>query len=229
MMPIGFRVYTFVPRPDPALVQRFASLHTADISDVMRMAGTMDAGIRPAYQPMKKVVGPAVTVSIPGGSFNMLKIGIQQTRPGDVLVVNACGNCNIGLAGGNVCRGMLRRGLAGLIIDGTIRDVSEIRADGFSVYARGTATPDVQTTDAGEVNVPIACGQVVVNPGDIIVADEDGIVVVPPDAAEEVLAGVAELEARHAALQEVLLRGEVTNIANIERNLRERGCEFIDS
>jgi regulator of RNase E activity RraA len=228
-MPIGFRVYTSVPRPDPALVQRFAGLHTADISDVMRMAGTMDAGIHPVYQPMNKIVGPAVTVSLPGGSFSMLKMGIQQTRPGDVLVVNVYGNPRIPIVGGNVCRGMLKRGLAGLIVDGVVRDVSEIRADGFSVYARGTATPDVQTRDAGEVNVPIACGQVVVNPGDIIVADEDGIVVVPPDAAEEILAGTAELEARHAAFQEVLLRGEVTNIANIERKLREQGCEFIDS
>jgi regulator of RNase E activity RraA len=194
----------------------------------MNMAGTMDPRIYPVYQPMKKVVGPAVTVSIPSGSFSMIKAGMQQTRAGDVLVINAYGNLNLGLVGGNVCRGLVSRGLAGLIVDGAVRDVSEIRKDGLPVYARGTATPGTGVmSDPGEVNVPIACGQVVVNPGDIIVADEDGIVVVPPAAAEEVLAGVADLEAKHAAVQDALLRGEVTNIDNIERMLREQGCEFV--
>ena len=107
---------------------------------------------------------------------------------------------------------------------------AEFSNDGFPVYARGTATPGTGVMeDPGEVNVPIACGQVVINPGDILVADEDGIVVVPPAAAKEILAGVAELEAKHSAVQDVLLRGEVTNIANIERKLREQGCEFIEN
>src|SRR6185503_20523982 len=80
----------------------------------------------------------------------------------------------------------------------------------------------------GEVNVPIACGGVVVNPGDIVVADEDGIVVVRPSEAEEVLTETAKLEASHEAVQPILLRGEVTNIAKIERALREQGCTFVD-
>src|SRR5438105_4706797 len=103
-MPIGFRVFASVPRPDPALIKRFAALNTADISDVMRMAGTMDPAIHPVYLPIKKVVGPAVTVSIPSGAFNIIKAGMQQTRAGDVLVINAYGIMNLGLIGGNMCR-----------------------------------------------------------------------------------------------------------------------------
>lgn len=226
-MSIGYRILASGPRPDSALVQRFASLNTADISDVMHMAGTMDPLIHPVYLPMKKIVGPAVTVSVPSGAFDMIKMGMQQTQAGDVLVINAYGIMNLGLVGGNMCRGLAHRGLAGLIVDGSIRDVAEMRADDFPVFARGVAIPSGVLEDAGEINVPIACGQVVVNPGDIIVADEGGIVVVPPAAAEEILEGVAKLEAKHAAIQDILKRGEVTNIVNIERTLREQGCEFV--
>ncbi len=227
-MPVGFRIYASIPRPDPALVQRFAPLHTADISDVMSMAGTMDARIVPAYRPMGKVVGPAVTVSVPTGAYNIVKAAMQRTRPGDVLVINAYGNLNTALVGGNVCRALLKRGVAGLIVDGAIRDVSEIREDGLPVFTRGVTPVAGVPDDRGEVNVPIACGQVVVNPGDIIVADEDGIVVVPPSAAEEILAGVAAAEARHAAIQESLLKGEIGSAIDTEHKLREQGCEFID-
>lgn len=227
-MPIGFRVYTRITRPDPELVQRFVPLHSADLSDAMNRSRTMDKGIKPIYLPIKKIVGPAVTVSVPTGAFYVVKEAMQQTRPGDVLVINAYGNLYGALLGGNVCRGLKARGLAGLIMDGSIRDVSEIREDGLPLHARGITTAMGPIEGPGEVNVPIACGQVVVNPGDIVVADEDGIVVVPPDDAEEVLAETAKLEASHAAVQEILLRGEITNIANIEAKLRQSGCEWKD-
>ena len=225
-MTVGFRVNTSVTRPDAKLLQRFAAPHSADLCDVMNKAGAVDCAIRAVYAPMKKVVGPAVTVSAPTGALNIVKEAMQQTRPGDVLVVNARGNPTYALVGGNVCRGLAKRGLAALIIDGAVRDVSEIQEDGLAVYARGLATLSGPLDGPGEVNVPVACGHVVVNPGDIIVADADGVVVIPPADAEAVLAAVAALEASHAALQPVLLRGEVTNIAAIEQKLRDQGCEF---
>jgi regulator of RNase E activity RraA len=228
-MPVGFRVFRRSSRPDAALLQRFALLHTADLSDAMNRSGTMDRGIQPVFTPIKRVVGPAVTVSAPTGAFNLVKIGMEQTRSGDVLVINARGAVNGALVGGNVCRGLVHRGLAGLLADGAVRDASEIREDGLSTFARGVTTVMGPIDGPGEVNVPIACGGVVVNPGDIIVADEDGIVVIRPSEAEEVLAETARLEASHDAVQPTLLRGEVTNIAKIERALREQGCTFIDA
>jgi 4-hydroxy-4-methyl-2-oxoglutarate aldolase len=227
-MPVGFRVFRRSSRPDAALLQRFAELHTADLSDAMNRSGTMDRGIQPVFTPIRRVVGPAVTVSAPTGAFNMVKIGMEQTQAGDVLVINARGVLNGALVGGNVCRGLVHRGLAGLVADGAVRDASEIREDGLSTFARCVTTVMGPIDGPGEVNVPIACGGTVVNPGDIIVADEDGIVIVRPSEAEEVLAETARLEISHAAVQPLLLRGEVTNIAKIERALRVQGCTFVD-
>ena len=228
-MPVGFRVYRGCARPDPSLIARFAAFHSADLSDAMNRAGTMDRGILPVFTPIPRIVGPAVTVSAPTGAFKIVKIGMEQTQRGDVLVVNARGVVNGALIGGNVARGLLHRGLAAFISDGAVRDGSEIREDGLPTFARGVTTVMGPIDGPGEVNVPIACGGVVVNPGDIIVADEDGIVAIHPDEAEEILKATAELVASHDAIQPVLLRGEVTNIANIEKSLREQGCAFIDA
>lgn len=226
-MSVGFRVYTQIARPDPEFVKRFTALFTPDISDVINRAGTMENAIHPMYTPIKRIAGPAVTVSVPTGAFNVIKLGMQQTRAGDVLVVNGRASLNGALFGSNVCRGLLHRGVAGLIVDGAVRDVSEIQEDGLPVFARGISAGMGPIEGPGEVNVPIACGGVVVNPGDFVIADADGIVVVRPDEAEYVLSAVADLQAKHAAVQPVLLRGEVTNIANIEQALRAQGCEFL--
>jgi regulator of RNase E activity RraA len=226
-MPAGFRVYTAIARPDSGLLERFASVHSADLCDAMNKAGAVSGAIRPMYAPMRKVVGSAVTISVPTGALNVIKEGMQQTRRGDVLVINGYCNTAYAFIGGNLCRGLLKRGLAGIIIDGAARDISEIAADGLPIYARGVATGSGPVDGPGEINVPIACGSVVVNPGDIIVADADGIMVVPPADAEEALRGVAKLKALHGPLQDILQRGEVTNIAAIERKLREQGCEFL--
>ena len=228
-MPVGFRVYRQCPRPDAAVIERFATIHSADLSDAMNRAGTMDRGILPIFSPMRRIVGPAVTVSAPTGAFKIVKIGMEQTQRGDVLVVNARGVVNGALIGGNVARGLAHRGLVGFVTDGAVRDVTEIRELDFPTFARGVTTMMGPIDGPGEVNVPVACGGVVVNPGDIVVADEDGVVVVLPTEAEEILKATADLVAGHEAIQPVLLRGEVTNIANIEKSLREQGCAFIDN
>lgn len=226
-MPVGFRIKTEIERPDAALVERFVNLSPPDISDVMRESNTMDRGIVPVYTPMRRVVGPAVTVSVPTGSMSVIKLGIKQTQPGDVLVVNCKGMKEVALVGANMLRGLFSRGAAGFIIDGAVRDPIAIREEEFAVFARHITTAGGPSgPEVGEVNVPIACGGVVVNPGDIVVADEDGIAVVPPAEAEEILEGVRKLEESHAAIQEVLLREGVTNIAAIEQRMREAGFEF---
>ncbi len=228
-MPVGFRVYTSVRRAATGSIERLTGLRAVDLSDSMNRAGTMDNGIYSITQPAKSIVGVAVTVSVPNGAFNVVKAGMQQTRRGDVLVINARGSLRGALIGGNVCRGLLHRGLAGVIADGAVRDAEERSGDGLPVYARGLSAMMGPVEGPGEVNVPIACGNVVVNPGDLVVADADGIVVIRPDDVEAIAAATERLLQRFVAVQEVLRRGEVTNIVNIERSLREQGCEFIDS
>jgi regulator of RNase E activity RraA len=227
-MPHGFEIYREIPRPDPALVERLRGIPSTDLGDVMYKRGAMDPGIAPLYRPMSPIVGPAVTVSVPDGAFEMVKVAMEMTRPGDVLVINARGNLGHALLGGNVSRGLKARGLAGVVVDGAVRDIEEIRTDGLPVFARGLSIIMVPIEGAGEVNVPIACGGVVVNPGDLICADEDGVIVVPPHVVEEVAEKAHRLHAGHMAVQEVLLRGEVTNIAAILDRAAQRGGTFID-
>ena len=211
-MPVGFEIYREIPRPPAELIEAFRGVPTADLVDVMHKRGSVDPAIRPIYRPMPNVVGPAVTISAPDSAFSIIKAGLGMTQAGDVVVVNARGSLDFALVGGNVCRGLKARGVAAFLADGSIRDVSEIREDGLPVFARGVALQMGPIPGAGEINVPIAFGGVVVNPGDIIVADEDGIAVIPPHRAEEVLAAAHALHEAHQAAQPALLRGEVTGI-----------------
>jgi regulator of RNase E activity RraA len=225
---IGFRMITQIRRPDADQLAVLEGLRSCDISDVLNRACTM-TGLRAAYPAVSSVIGPAVTVSIPIGGINMIKLGMEQTRPGDILVVSGQGDGTAAMWGGNLSRGLQARGVAALIIDGAIRDVSEIREAGFPVFSRGIATAvGPLETPAGEINVPIACGGVVVNPGDIVVADEDGIVVVPPAAAHEVATATRLLMEQHANAQPMLLRGEVTRIAEITDTFLTAGLAVVE-
>lgn len=226
-MALGYRVFTEVERPPAELVQKFSELATPDIADSMQRTGVVSSRIQPIYRPIPRVAGPAVTVSVPEGAFNMRKIAMEMARSGDVLVVAGRGNVHYAMLGGNIAKGLKHRGLAGAIIDGAIRDASEMEAVGFPVFARGFATNSGPKAGPGEVNIPVAVGDCVIFPGDIIVADGDGIVAVPPAHAEEILQSVEKLKESHARIQPVLERGEVTNIAAIRQELEDTGCEFI--
>jgi 4-hydroxy-4-methyl-2-oxoglutarate aldolase len=241
IMAFGYRVFTQINRPPAALVARFVEIITPDptdimekagspdLADVMQNAGVVEGAIRPIYQPMPRFAGPAVTVSVPTSSFIVSKIAMDVTEPGDVLVMAARGNTDYALLGGNICKGLKRRGLAGVIIDGAARDAEQIREVGLPLHARGLATGfNYGPKGQGEVNVPVAFGQCVIFPGDIIVADEQGIVVVPPVHAEEILRRVAELIRGHVRIQPILERGEVVNIGAIRKELEDTKCEFLD-
>jgi regulator of RNase E activity RraA len=226
---VGFRCVTNIRRPPQMLIEDLRGLRSCDISDVMKRAGTM-VGIKPVYTPIPAVLGPAVTVSVPAGGINIIKLGMQQTQPGDVLVVSARGATEFAMWGGNLTRGLKARQVRGFLIDGAIRDVSEMRIDQFPVFARGVATA-VGAVDApwGEVNVAIACGGVVVRPGDIIVADEDGAVVIPPEEAAAIAEATRRLMAQHESLQPTLLRGDVTYIDEITSRFEAAGLSVVDA
>ena len=226
-MSLGYRVFTEVERHPRQLVAQFAQLATPDLVDSMQKTGMVDGHIRPIYQPMPPFAGPAVTVSLPTGSFNVKKMALEMTQEGDVLVIAARGIAHQALLGGNIAKGLKYRGLAGLIVDGAVRDAAEMQAAGFPVHASGLAINSGPKTGPGEVNVPVAFGHCVIFPGDIIVADAEGIAIVPSAHAENVLLRVTKLKETHAGFQPVLERGEITNIAAIRKELEDSGCEFI--
>lgn len=241
-MPPGYRVFTQIERPSRELLDRFVEMITPDPQNVMEKAGTpdladamqnvgvVDGDIQPIYRPMSRFVGPAVTVSVPTSSYIVSKIALEMTQAGDVLVMAARGNIHHALLGGNICKGLKRRGLAGVIVDGAMRDAEQIQQADLPVHARGLAAGfNYGPKGQGEVNVPVAFGHCVIFPGDIIVADEEGIVVVPPVHAEEILHRVADLIERHARVQPILERGEIVSIAAIRKDLEDTGCEFINA
>ena len=165
----------------------YARYAPTSYADVVTRDRVMDHGLHPLWQPMPRIAGPAYPVACPAGDNLMLHIAIHRAPAGSVIVC-AAGDANWAMAGGNVCAYAQQRGIAGFVVDGVIRDIGETRANRFPVFGRGVIPiPGVRKT-AGLINVPVACGGVVVAPGDVVVADEEGIVVLPKAQAEALLA-----------------------------------------
>ena len=169
----------------------FAGLSPTTYADVLTRDRVMDPSIRPLWTPMPRLAGPAYPVACPAGDNLMLHVAIHRAPAGAVIVC-AAGDANWAMAGGNVCAYAQQRGIAGLVVDGLIRDLAETRERRFPVFARGVIPiPGVRKT-AGLIAVPVVCGGVTVAPGDVVVADEEGVVVLPRGRAEAILARATE-------------------------------------
>lgn len=182
----AFKVIQEVKRPDPALVEEFSKLASANISDAMANLNTMESGIKALF-PGATLCGPACTVVTRSGDFVSILLGLHAARRGDVLVIDNQGNPDLALWGEITATEAQLKGVAGLVADGLVRDTAGIRKLNFPVFARGTTPRVAGRNSLGKVNVPVQCGGVVVNPGDIILGDSDGVVVVPQQEALEVL------------------------------------------
>ena len=175
-----------IPRPAPETVKAFQGLATTAIADIVDLSCVMRYAVHPLWPDIPRIAGPAFTVRTAHHDNLMLHAAIYRAEPGDVIVVEA-GDDSMAVAGGNVCAIAQKRGVAGFIVDGVIRDIGESRANGFPLFARGRSPIPAAKEGPGEINHTIRCGGVVVNPGDIVVADDEGIVVIPLVRADEVL------------------------------------------
>ncbi|MCT9089021.1 RraA family protein [Streptomyces sp. ASQP_92] len=203
-------------------LNEFRTISPTTLADVLGRAQVMDIGIRPLWSPIPRVAGPAFTVRCPAGDNLMLHAAIHRAAPGSVVVVES-GDLDYALAGGNVCAVAQRRGVAAFVVDGVIRDLAEVRDAGFPVFGRGVLPIPGTKKAVTPLNEPVRCGGVLVHPGDIVVADEEGIVVAPHARREQVL-----LEARHKAAKEAdesLDAWEAAHRARIDKALREGGFE----
>ncbi|MGW2472915.1 RraA family protein [Streptomyces sp. NPDC001665] len=201
-------------------VTGFEDISPTTLADVVGRAQVMDARIRPLWAPVPRVAGPAFTVRCPPGDNLMLHAAIHRAAPGSVLVVEA-GDADCALAGGNVCAVAQRRGIAALVTDGVIRDLAEVRDMGFPVFAAGIVPFPGKKTAVTPLNEDVRCGGVVVGAGDVVVADEEGIVVTPASRAGEVLAAARAKAAKEAA--ETLDDWEAAHRARIDKILAEQG------
>ncbi|MFG2784815.1 RraA family protein [Streptomyces prunicolor] len=195
----------------------FQDVPTTTLADLLGHEQVMGFGIRSLWGPVPRLAGPAFTVRCPPGDNLMLHAAIYRAEPDSVLVVES-GDVEYALAGGNVCAVAQRRGIAGFVVDGVIRDVGEVRAAGFPVFGRGAVPIPGVKKAVLPLNERVRCGGVAVDAGDVVVADEDGVVVVPGARRAEVLAGALarlvqegdesldEWEAAHRARVEELLR-----------------------
>jgi 4-hydroxy-4-methyl-2-oxoglutarate aldolase len=198
----------------------FAELSPTTLADVLGRDQVMSLGIRPLWGPMPRVAGPAFTVRCPPGDNLMLHAAIYRAEPGSIVVVES-GDVGFALAGGNVCAVAHRRGIAAFVLDGVIRDLAEVRDLGFPVFARGVIPIPGTKAAALPLNIPIECGGVHVSAGDIVVADEEGIVVTPAGRAAEVLEAARAKAAGDAA--ETLDEWEAAHRARIGQLLDEAG------
>ncbi|MFF2809035.1 RraA family protein [Streptomyces sp. NPDC058000] len=179
-------------------------------------------GIRNMWSSMPRVAGPAFTVHCPPGDNLMLHAAVHRAAPGSVIVV-ASGDLDYALAGGNVCAVAQRRGVAAFVADGLIRDLAEVRAMGFPVFARGVIPFPGSKKAVRPLNVDVRCGGVDVSVGDVVVADEEGIVVVPRDRQEEVLGAARAKLAKEA--EESLDAWEEAHRTRIDTLLRDGGFD----
>ena len=159
---------------------------TTALADFLAREQVMDFGIRSLWTPVPRVAGPAFTVRCPPGDNLMLHAAIYRAEPGSVIVVES-GDLDHALAGGNVCAVAQRRGIAGFVLDGLIRDLGEVPEIAFPVFARGVIPKPGAKNQAIPLGEPVRCGGVFVRPADLVVADEDGVVVVPRDQEDEIL------------------------------------------
>lgn len=203
---IGFRVRTDLPRTDAELVAQLRTHATSNLADAMGRFHFMDFGIRP--RSGLSLCGVAVTVDARPADNLMVHKALEVAKPGDIVVVNTNGNTTSAVFGELMCRTAVGAQLGGIVVDGAIRDVDGITALRFPAFSRAVCAGGCDKDGPGEVNTPIACGNTVVMPGDVIVGDQDGVVVVPREEARDVVQLVAALVDR-----------EQTRIAEIDRGV----------
>ena len=221
----GFRYRRNTRGPAPELVHRFGAFGAADVSDMMNRLYTMNPAIKPVTPRELRLLGPACTVKVFPADNLMVHKSLDLANPGDVLVIDASSSMMTAVIGDLVSTKARHRGIAGVVVDGLVRDLDGILALGdFPVFARGTTPLGPLHRGPGEVNYPVSVGGIVVNPGDVIVGDADGVVVVPQGSAESVLDRLDARAAGAAEYQSAVARGEFSN-AWVDTMLDGNGLE----
>ena len=217
-----------IERPSADVVAGLREAGVATVHEAMGRTGLTVPEIRP-IQGGARVAGPAVTVLCPTGDNMMIHASVEVVEPGDVLVVAIKGSSTDGMVGELLATSLMHRGCAGLVIEAGVRDVADLREMGFPVWSSAIHAQGTVKETPGWVNIPIACGGVDVAPGDVVIADDDGVVVVPRDRAGEILEAAQERRAREVATRVRLQAGELgLDFYGLRDKLEGLGVRWVD-
>ena len=225
---MSHRIVRKISRADAEVIRALGEQGVATIHEAQGRAGLMRFYMRPIY-PSARVAGSAVTVLCPAGDNLMIHAAVEVCEPGDVLVVATTLESTHGMFGELLATSCRARGVGGLVIDAGVRDVADITAMYFPVWSKAISAEGTMKSGAGSVNVEIVCAGAVVRPGDVIVGDQDGVVVVKREAATEVARLGADRISREENSRERLRAGEFgLDFYGLRAKLTELGIQYLD-